>query len=204
MSRATKPPPPDGDAPAVLVQDAEALLLTLRRLRALNEAVMFYSHDSSLKLMLRNDPSGDDTLACDLCVVVDEEDDLLNRMLDLHADGYQEDPTTYVLDSWSFKDARVTPRDLDKVVAAINAAYLLRTCPCRRYLIKDDGLYCYFCQLSSTAADRQRQFCPICCEDGARMHMATTTCCSQPLHRACLATWHAKSGDERCPLCRRV
>lgn len=191
------------DASAVLVQDSESLLGTLRRLHALNEAVMFYTLEGTLKLMLRNDPVTADTLACDLCIVVDEEDDLLNRMLELHADGYLEDPTTYVLESWSFDADKVAPPDLDKVAAAINAAYLLKTCPCRRYLIKDDGLYCYFCQLSSTAANRQHHFCPICCEDGVRMHMMVTACCSQPLHRGCLATWHAKSGADACPLCRR-
>ena len=188
---------------AVLVQDAANLLDTLCRLRTLNEAVMFYNHESSLKLLLRNDPVGADTLACDLCIVADEEDDHLNRMLELHPDGYLEDPTTYVLESWSFDTDKVTPRDLDKVAAAINGAFLLRICPCRRYLIKDDGLYCYYCQLSSTPADRQHHFCPICCEDGVRMHMTVTACCTQPLHRACLTTWHTKSGADRCPLCRR-
>lgn len=190
--------------PGLLVQDPVSLLATLRRLRVLNEAVMFHNQEGTLKLMLRNDPVDPDTLACDLCIVVDDEDDAMQRMMDLHADGYLEDPTTYVLESWSFDDSSPdAQKQAAKVAAAMNTAFLLRVCPCRRYLIKDDGLCCYFCDLSSTAAGRSRHFCPICCEDGVRMHMTVTACCDQPLHRGCLSKWRAKSGSDTCPLCRQ-
>ena len=198
----TTPAKPETVAPrgAVLVRDPANLLDTLRRMRNLNDAVMFYNHESSLKLMLRNDPMGADTIACDLCIVPDAEE---ASMLEMHADGYLEEPTTYILESWSFDADKVVPQDLEKVATAINDAFLLKICPCRHYMIKDDGMYCYYCQLTSTPADRKRHFCPICHEDGVRMHMTVTTCCSQPLHRGCLATWHAKSGADRCPLCRK-
>ena len=191
-------------AVGALVRDPGALLETLRRMRVLNEAVMFRNQEDSLKLMLRNDPVGQDSLACDLCIVTDDDDESLARMLDLHPDGYVEDPTTYVLESWSFSCDEVSSADLERVAAAVNAAYLLRICSCKRYLIKDDAEYCYFCQLTSTAEDRERHFCPICCDEGVRMHMVLTGCCCQPLHRRCLDTWHAKSGNGSCPLCRRV
>lgn len=195
--------PAAAEPPASVVQDSCSLLATLHRLRVLNEAVMFYTQSGDIKLMLRNDPATSDIIACDLCIVADgDDDDDLTRVLDLHPDGYMEEPATYVLESWSFDADKVGEADMDRVAAAINAAYLLRICPCRRYLIKDDGMYCYFCHMTSTPATREHHFCPICCEDSVRMHMTTTPCCSQSLHRGCLATWRAKSGDDRCPLCR--
>lgn len=200
MSTAAPPPPKPIDC--LVVRDSASLLSVLWRLRNANEAVLFYNQDASLKLMLRNDPEDLDTLACDLCIVADEEDDQTQRMLELHADGYCEDPTTYVLDTWSFDASKVTVADVDKVAAAINEAYLLRVCPCRRYLIKDDASYCLYCHLTSTPADQQHHFCPICYDDGVRMHMTVMPCCSQPLHRQCLDTWRAKS--DSCPLCRQA
>lgn len=199
MSSAAADTPP---SPCIvdLVKDSTSLLAVLWRLRNANEAVLFYNRDGSLKLMLRNDPQDLDTLACDLCIVTDEEDDTMQRLLELHPDGYTDDPTTYVLDNWQFDASKVVARDMDKVVAAINAAHLLRVCPCRRYLIKDDAAYCFYCHMTSTPSDQQHDFCPICYDDGVRMHMTVLPCCSQALHRQCLSTWKSKS--DRCPLCR--
>lgn len=201
MSTAAAPPPPP-EPPVTVVNDASSLLSVLWRLRNTNEAVLFYNQDASLKLMLRNDPQGMDTLACDLCIVADEDDDDMQRMLELHADGYADDPTTYVLDTWSFDASKVTVADMGKLVTAINEAHLLRVCPCRRYMIKDDARYCLYCHLTSTPADQQHHFCPICYDDGVRMHMTVMPCCNQPLHRQCLGTWRDKS--DSCPLCRQA
>lgn len=192
--------PPEFVAPAVLVKDTAALLATVKRLRVLNDAVMFYNHEGSLKLMLRNCPDENpDILACELCIAVDDEDEDVNRMLQRTCDGYMDDPTTFVLDSWVIDADKC--EDLENAAAAINAAYLTRVCPCRHYLIKDDGVYCTFCQLTSTAAGRQHAMCPICHDDGVRMHMTCTACCGQAMHRGCLAK--CKSRDARCPMCRR-
>lgn len=195
------PEPPQFEAPGVLVKDAAALLATMRRLHALNDAVMFYNREGSLKLMLRNCPDENpDVLACDLCIAVDEDDENMERMLQCICDGYLDDPSTFVLDSW-IVDADKCDGEVEKTAAAINAAYLMRVCPCRHYVIKDDGVYCTFCQLTSTAAGRQHAMCPICRDDGVRMHMTDTPCCRQAMHRACLAM--CKARDARCPMCRQ-
>lgn len=186
-----------------LVAEAESLYHSVRRLHRTNESVLFWNEQRSFKLMLRNDPVDADTVSCELAMVVDEDDDDMARLMDLMTDGYLEEPGTFVLDSWTFKDKEFTEEGARKIQFAINAAHRYRVCPCAAYVIKDDGAVCVFCQMTRTRADKESHFCAICCEDGMRMHMTRQDCCQHYLHKHCMATWRSKSGDERCPLCRQ-
>lgn len=185
-----------------LVADADSLLAVLKRLHALNDGVLFWNEQRSFKLMLRNDPMDADTVACELAMVYDDEDESFQRIIELANDGYLDEPGTFVFDSWSFPAADLCAADVAKVMHAVNRAYLYRVCPCGKYLIKDDAPLCVYCQLVSTPADRDTHFCSICCEDGISMHMQRQPCCRQHLHSHCLATWRAKSRNDACPLCR--
>lgn len=192
-----------------LVRDADSMAEALRRLMYSNDCVLFYNEQQTLKLMLRNDPIDAETIAFELCIVVPEDDDAMLKLVDLNNDGYLDDPTTYVLDSWSYPLEGFGAEQARKPMEAVNRAYELRVCPCGRYLVKDHGTgpaeatACVFCTMVAAGAEaRAEHYCPICCEQGARMHMALQPCCQQLLHSSCLATWHAKSDDERCPLCR--
>lgn len=187
----------------MLIHDAHALLATLKRLHALNDSILFWNQQRSIKLMLRNDPVDSETLACELAMVVDEGDEPTAQMLDLNSDGYMDEPGTYVLETWNFAMAEFGVDEAERVMHVINRAYLTRLCGCGVYLIKDDGDMCPFCEMTATPQSKQNVFCAICHSDGVAMHMDTMACCQQRLHRQCLATWKAKSGDARCPLCRQ-
>lgn len=187
-----------------LVSDSHAMAAMLRRLHALNDAVTFWNEQRTFKLMVRNDPVDPETLACELVLVTDEDDDSMVELMALMSDGYLEEPGTFVLDTWSFSLDTFSAEDAARVAKAVNDAYGYRVCPCGKYLIKDDAGVCLYCQMTASAADRTSHFCPICCEEGREMHMTRMPCCSNHLHTHCLATWHHKSGDDRCPLCRQL
>lgn len=186
----------------LLVQHAESMASVMRRLHVANDALMFWNEQCSFKLMLRNDPVDPDTLACELALVTDEDSDGA-AMLEMCSDGYMDEPGTYVIDSWSFPLEGFGAEDAAKVMHAVNDAYLIRACPCGRYLIKDDAPMCTFCDMISGPQQRAAHFCPICCDDGLAMHMQRMPCCQQRLHRHCMDAWKAKSGDARCPMCRQ-
>lgn len=187
----------------VLVHDAATMAAVLRRLHVLNDGVIFWNEQRSLKLMLRNDPVDCDTLACELALVSDEDDERAAKLLALANGGYMDEPGTYVLEGWSWPLADFDDAQAQSVLAAVNDAYLWRPCPCGEYVIKDDACMCVFCHMTSTPDSKREQFCPICCEDGMAMHMTRMPCCKQHLHVSCLDTWKAKSSDDRCPLCRQ-
>lgn len=209
-----KPPPAHMDLAAIsgtdaggdLIKEPGTLLDALRRLRVLNDGVMFYNREKTIKFMLRNDPSDLEALACELVIVFEDDDDVMNRIVDLCNLGCLEEPGMYVIHTWSYAVADiVTPQDVEPAMQAINRAYRLRVCPCAAAFIQDDAPLCLLCQLTSTQADREKHFCSICYEDGMRMHMTHMPCCKQHLHAACLKTWHAKAEEDaprRCPLCR--
>lgn len=187
----------------MLVSDPEAMVATLKRLHALNDGVMFWNEQRTFKLMLRNDPVDAESVACELAVVVDEDDEHMMRLMEMTNDGYIDEPGTLVVESWCFPLADFGIEEAAKVQHAVNRTYLYRVCPCNKYLIKDDGAVCLFCQMTATPESRRWHFCPICCEEGREMHMALQPCCAQRLHSRCLDTWIHKSGDDRCPLCRQ-
>lgn len=188
----------------MLVSDAESMYTTLQRLHLINDGVLFWNEQRSLKLLLRNDPVDPDTVSCELAIMADDDDDELEKILELlTSDGYTDEPGVFVLDSWTFRAAEFDVEDARKVMSAVNDAYQYRICPCRKYIIKDEPLICTFCQMTRTAEDKQTHFCSICRDDGMRMHMQCQACCKQFLHKHCLAKWEEQSGDERCPLCRQ-
>lgn len=199
------PPQPPPQVPPLqpLVKDADSLLATVRRLHALNDVVIFWNEQRSFKLMLRNDPIDAETVSMELAMVFDDDDEVMLRIVDLTNDGYVDEPGTFVLDSWTSPAAEFGTDEAAKIMKAINDAYTWHVCRCGSYLIKDDAEICVFCCMTRSQADKAVHFCAICCEEGMRMHMDLQACCAQHLHRHCLATWRAKSGDERCPLCRQ-
>lgn len=208
MSTPPPPPPPVSQwhatrpQPGKLVCDPQSMLGTLKRLHAINDAVLFWNEQRTFKLMLRNDPVDADTLACELAMVVPEDDDAMMHVFELTHDGYIDEPGTFILDSWSYNLADISAEEAAKVANVVNEAYLYKMCLCGNYLIKDDASMCVFCQMTSSAEDRLEHFCSICCEDGMARHMVRQTCCGQHLHNNCLTTWKTKSRDDRCPLCR--
>jgi len=189
--------------PGMLVYDHLSMFHVIKRLHNVNDAVMFWNEERTFKLMLRNDPGDDASIGCELSVVFDEDDERMQRVLDLTNDGYMDEPGVFVLDTWSFPEAEFSYEDARKVMNAINNAYLFKVCPCGSYMIKDDSSICVFCQMTSTPQGRLVHWCSICCEDGMAMHMRQQACCQQYLHAKCIRTWRAKSGDDRCPLCRQ-
>lgn len=196
------PAMPAKPAGGTLVRDEGALYGVVKRLHNHNDAVTFWNEQRTFKLMLRNDPSEDDAASCELLVLWDEDDERMQRVVELISDGYVDEAGVYVLDSWQFPHADFQANDVRKMMHAINDAYLYRICPCGEYMIKDDAAVCVFCQMTSTPQGRHKHWCSICCEDGMAMHMRQQPCCQQYLHAGCMATWVAKSGDGRCPLCR--
>lgn len=189
--------------PGTLVGDPDSVAGVIKRLHVLNDAIVFWNEERSLKLMLRNDPIDVDTVACELAVLYDETDERMADMLDMTNDGYVDEAGTYVLDSWTWPAEAFDGDAARKVMQAINEAYLARVCPCGNYLIKDDAAMCLYCHLTATPAGRAARFCPICRDDGLDMHMVTQPCCGQHLHIGCLAMWKSKGDDQRCPLCRQ-
>lgn len=189
----------------ILVQEPKALLETLRRLHAGNDGIVFWNHERSFKLMLRNDPCDDDDhLAFELLMIFDGEDDRHVRMMELHREGHEEEPGIYIIDDWTWKAGELDEREAAGVAATLNRMFLTKICPCGDYLIKDDGAYCAFCQMTAGSPDLESHFCSICCDHGIRMHMLEMPCCQQHLHRRCLVTWQKTSGNDRCPLCRQM
>lgn len=187
----------------MLVNDPVAMLATLKRLHVLNDGVLFWNEQRSFKLMLRNDPVDPESVACELAIVVDEDDEGMMRVLEMMTnDGYMDEPGTLVVESWCFAASDVGLEEAAKVQHAVNRVYSYRVCPCAKYLIKDDAGVCLFCQMTASADNSSWHFCPICCEEGREMHMTLQPCCGQHLHARCMETWVHKSGDDRCPLCR--
>lgn len=192
------------------IKDPSAVLATLRRIRNANDAVMFYNADRSIKFLLRNDVDAydDDTeteIHADLCIVVEEEDCLMAKIIELEHDGYFEEPTTFVIESYVIQSEETAETaDVMPLVHKLNAMHKYRICPCGCYLIKDQAPMCLYCEMTARPGSRDKEFCAICQDEGIAMHMTTQPCCGQRLHKACLATWREKGvgrNADKCPLC---
>lgn len=196
-----------------LIRDPEAVLAALRRMRNVNDAVSFFNVDRTVKFMLRNDADAydidpepaDADLHTDLCIVVDEDDTTIAKVMELEHDGYFEEPTMFVLESYSVSPTDLADEELLDLIKKLNEVHKYRVCPCGSYMIKDQGPQCLFCEMTAEPGATKSQFCAICQDDGIAAHMTTQTCCNQPLHKACLSSWRdrATAGDGvTCPLCR--
>lgn len=207
-----KPAGPAVRPSAPLVRDKGAMLGVLQRLHVMNDAVVFWNLDKTIKLMLRNDPVDHETMGWDLSIMCGDGDETqpVDAALDLEHDGYMDEPGLFVLDSGTLPfESGANDEAVAKVVSLVNRAYETVICPCGAYLIKDGADMCAFCQMTATPEDLRKEYCCICMDDGVAKHMATQPCCGQRLHRACLATWAAaRRGDDSggapasCPLCR--
>lgn len=188
------------------VRDVKCMLACLLRMHMSNDAVVFWNHSREFKIMLRNDPVDSSTVSFELAIVPedeDEEDGTVAKVLELEYDGV-DDEGLFVVESYSFDMEAVVrhPEDLDDARRRLNALCLYTVCGCGAYFIKDGARTCLHCQLTADRHDAPLHFCAICHEQSIERHMVRQPCCKQLLHRACLATWEAKSADAQCPLCR--
>lgn len=188
----------------MLVSDAASLYATLQRMHACNDSVAFRNADKTLKLVLRNVATDPESVTCELLVEADEDDEDLRRVLDLDCGMFWQERGEYFLDSWTFSAADFDVEQVRSVMNAINEAHAYRVCHCGRYLVKDHGLMCLFCQMTATEDGNKSEFCPICLETGFRMHMKSTRCCQQFLHGKCLDLWKDRHDPPTCPLCRHA
>ena len=196
------------------IRDPEAVLSALRRMRNFNDAVSFFNADRTVKFMLRNDADAydldpepaDAELHTDLCIVVDEDDAAIAKVMELEHDGYFEEPTMFVLESYSVSPTDTADEELLDLIKKLNEVHKYRVCPCGGYMIKDQAALCLFCEMTAEPGATQLEFCAICQDDGIAAHMTTQTCCNQRLHKACLGAWTARQaagGNATCPLCRQ-
>lgn len=189
-----------------LIKEPARLLACVQRLYTHNDALMFYNIDRSFKLMLRNDPDNngeDDVYACDLSIVHDSDDEHITEILALTPDGYFEDDTTFIIDSFQFKHEEMpTSENVISSMEKINDYYAMTICPCSKNFIKDGGSICLFCTLTCSSQDLRTRFCCVCQESSLEMHMLLQPCCSQHIHTRCLQQWYTKSDSNRCPMCR--
>jgi hypothetical protein len=197
----------DEEAPATqLVCDGSALLSTLVRLHAHNDAIIFWNAEESFKILLRNDPVDLETYAFDLSILCEEDaDDPLNKMLQTEHDGFFDEPGVFTFETTTVSQSSTADSDdVRTAMTRINDIWAYKICMCGSYLIKDDGSMCNFCAMTLTPADREVHFCPICHENSIRKHMTRQDCCSQYIHTSCLNTWYAKGdpSSAMCPLCR--
>lgn len=195
-----------------LVKDCKSMLACVLRMHAHNDAVIFWNAARDFRMLLRNDPSDPGTIAFELCIVPDDDEDeddqgSLARVLQLEHDGYMDDDGLFVVDTFSFAMDEVarSPDLLEGAKACVNRVHAYTLCMCGQHFVKDGATTCLFCQLTEDPAAPDagaRHFCAICHDTGPPRYMTKQACCSQMLHRACLATWRCTSGDTRCPLCR--
>lgn len=194
-----------------LVKDCKSMLACVMRMHTNNDAVLFWNASRDFRMLLRNDPDEPGTVAFEVCIIPDDDDDgdgdTLAHVLELEHDGYMDDDGLFVVDSFNFAMDELV-RSPDLLAAAkscVNRVHAYALCKCGQHFVKDGAATCLFCQLTEDPATPDaavRHFCAICHDTGAARHMIKQACCTQMLHRACLATWRSTSRDTRCPLCR--
>lgn len=206
---------PDCSCP-MLIKEPMHLTACLERLKKHNTGIIFHNCDETFKLLLRNDPTVlDGLLGSEICIVysLDEngdattpQDEVVRRVVQLDPDVYEDEEETFVLGNFAF--AADDLEGATEAAARINDIFAMTICRCQRYFIKDRSYrgsdMCPFCMLTSTKVDTMRQFCCVCQEISAKMHMVKQPCCSQYIHTACLTRWHGTAGKAQCPMCRLV
>lgn len=181
-----------------LATDVGSVMGLLKRLHFNGDNLSFENASNTFSIILRNDSTDSETLAFEMAFAT--EDVALGKAIERAGIEYKEEPGTYVIDSWSFEADTFCQEDARVIMAALNRAYLYKTCPCGGNLIKDDAEICYMCHLRSDTEKKRRQYCSICREEGFAMHMKRQACCMQYFHARCIATWNEAGGT--CPLCR--
>ena len=203
--RSTPPPP----LPP-LVKDPGNFLCALERLRANNDAIMFWNRTKTLKFMLRSDSTldSDQEMYFDMSITYDsseDPDDVLGDILALEHEGYFESETMFVVDEFSvLRNATESSEDLLAAMNKVNGVYDTIICPCSKYLIKDRSTTCITCVMTGARDGFQRVFCPICHDDEClQMHMVMQQCCRQRVCSTCIRSWKNTTDDSKCPLCRQ-
>lgn len=198
---------------ADLIKDVQSMFACVLRMHLDNEAVAFWSASREFRVLLRNDPQEAGTVAFELCIVPDsddeddEDEDMgVSKVLDMELDGYYEDDGMFVVEAFTYPLDELSrdPTKLESARARVNRVHGYAVCKCRQYFVKDQAKACLFCQLTADpVADAATHFCAICRDEGPAKHMVTQACCNQMLHRSCLGVWVATSKSGTCPLCRR-
>jgi len=187
---------------AQLVKDPQKLIDVFTQLATDNDALVFWNHERSLLLMLRNDPvDEDDAIGTELVIINEEagESGRLTTILETEYEGYYDDynPEFFVMKSFVIpKGAAPDDPSVLTAVKQTNALYATSVCGCTNYLARGPG-HCTFCHLTAAAEDLCAVECPICREEGPKFHMCTQACCGKTVHKKCMAKWKSS-----CPFCR--
>lgn len=192
-----------------LVSNVKCLLAALLRMHMGHQRQMFWNRTREFKIMLRNDPIDQDTLAFEILLVDDADEDeseggILATLLELDADVWVGEEGEYVVENYAFdrEEAVRDPDVLQNARAMINRVWDAAPCPCGKHLIKDGAPMCLFCQMTEDRLDSSTHQCAICSEAGVEVNMHVQECCKNRLHMFCLAKWHATQREPTCPLCR--
>lgn len=173
----------------------------MRRIKRHQQVIMFWNFDRTLRLMLRYDPVGDAAIAMELIVVDDEDMPHLQDCCDNEYEGYyaEDNDDFFVIDSFYIPDeAAEAEAAVYAAMRKVNAAYSMFACGCRRYFVREPGeSMCALCQLSGTPESLAPHECIVCSVPGPRMHMSSTKCCGNLMHKGCLARWGTS-----CMFCR--
>ena len=196
-SAAPAPPPP-------MISKPEALLRTLKRMRASNDNVA-YRTSGGLRIMVRNDPESEDEgyLTFDVSVVTEDESEAIVKSIKNEIDIMEDESGCVVIEEYSFEENDL--EGLQTAVDFLNAVEHWTVCPCGEYLIKDalapGADMCYYCDMT-TPEGGETVFCPICHESGNVRWMVATACCKQRMHRKCREACIRHDDPPRCPMCR--
>ena len=196
-STAPAPPPP-------MISKPEALLRTLKRMRASNDNVA-YRTSGGLRIMVRNDPESEDEgyLTFDVSVVTEDESEAIVKSIKNEIDIMEDESGCVVIEEYSFEENDL--EGLQTAVDFLNAVEHWTVCPCGEYLIKDalapGADMCYYCDMT-TPEGGETVFCPICHESGNVRWMVATACCKQRMHRKCREACIRHDDPPRCPMCR--
>ena len=191
------PPPP-------MISKPEALLRTLKRMRASNDNVA-YRTSGGLRIMVRNDPESEDEgyLTFDVSVVTEDESEAIVKSIKNEIDIMEDESGCVVIEEYSFEENDL--EGLQTAVDFLNAVEHWTVCPCGEYLIKDalapGADMCYYCDMT-TPEGGETVFCPICHESGNVRWMVATACCKQRMHRKCREACIRHDDPPRCPMCR--
>jgi hypothetical protein len=188
------------------VKNKDRFWSVLQRVHETNDAIVYENDERSFKFMIRNDPDGGagKFMVMDLAIIAPEDDERVQEALEYEHDGWwdDDDPTTFVVESWEFEKAKPDQGELQEMMDYVNRTHEYKICPCGRYLVKDKKDACFFCEMTASDDDMKRETCPICLCDGFAMHMKRTKCCDQIVHRGCAKAWTLKGKTGTCALCR--
>lgn len=201
-------------APGSIVKSANNFLNVAKRLHQRNASFCFWNVSKEFKILVRNVEEQESQIDLELIVVDDDdesdvEDEGISRVLDLEYEGYYDDDNHdyFVVSTVSMPlDAAPDDPPVTESMKIVNDLFATRICFCEQYFLRPGDSMCYACELRAEDKDLELCLCPICHEEGPRLHMHVQSCCKQPVHKKCLEVWKRhkkrKREDVLCPMCR--